>query len=80
MRFSGGAVRPAMKANDGLSHVRFDKGRGLLLIGAANFANHDDRLSLRVFLEHAQHVYEAGPNHRIAADADDSGLSQHSRR
>src|ERR1700674_3307583 len=47
---------------------------GLLLGGAADLADHDDRLGLRIAEEEFEHVDEFGALHRIAADADGGGL------
>src|SRR6266540_1771099 len=53
-----------------LGHVLGHEGGGLLLLVAADLADHDHRLGLRVGLEAAQHVDEVGADHRVATDAD----------
>src|SRR5579884_2125412 len=59
-----------------LRHVLGDERGGLLLLVAADLADHDDQLRLRVLLELRQHVDERGPDHRIAADADDGRVAE----
>ncbi len=49
---------------------------GVFLGGAADFADHDDRLGVGVGQEHLQHVDELGALDRIAADADGGGLAE----
>src|ERR1700693_1201249 len=49
---------------------------GLLLGGAADLADHDDRLGLRIAEEELEHVDEFGALHRIAADADARRLAE----
>ena len=70
MRRPGGAVMPAIKLIDRLLDVLLDELRRFLFRIAADFADHDDRLGLRVFLEQRQHIDKARPIDRIAADAD----------
>src|ERR1039458_648563 len=50
--------------------------RGILLGRAADFADHDDRLGLRIGQEQFQHRDEFGALDRAAADADRGGLPQ----
>src|SRR5665811_1630722 len=50
--------------------------RGILLGRAADFADHDDRLGLRIGQEQFQHRDEFGALDRITADADRGGLPQ----
>ena len=45
--FPGGAVKPAMYATTGFVISRLDERRGLLLLVAADLADHDDLLGLR---------------------------------
>ena len=80
MRRPGGAVRPAMKPTIGflrplLASSLMNCGR-VLLGRAADLADHDDRLGLRVGEEHLEHVDELGALDRIAADADRGGLAE----
>ncbi len=50
---------------------------GRILFGAAaDLADHDDRLCLRVGQEHFQHLDEVGALDRVAPDADGCGLAQ----
>src|SRR3546814_17847750 len=49
---------------------------GLFFGRAADLADHDDRLGGFVGEEKLQHIDEVGAVHRIAADADGSGLSK----
>src|ERR1700722_6000964 len=49
-------------------------GRGFLRV-SADFANHDDRVSARIFVEHANRIEKAGADDRIATDADTGGLT-----
>jgi hypothetical protein len=49
---------------------------GLFLGGAADLADHDDRLGFRVGEEHFQHVDMFGALDRVAADADGGGLAE----
>src|SRR3546814_1470852 len=49
---------------------------GLFFGRAADLADHDDRLGGFVGEEKLQHIDDVGAVHRIAADADGSGLSQ----
>src|SRR5258706_9072526 len=44
------------EADHRLLHVGLDPLRGVLLIGAADLAHHDDCFGLRVVVEHLQHV------------------------
>ena len=53
--------------------------RGVFLGGAADLADHDDRLGRLVGEEHFQHVDELGALDRVAADADRGGLAEPSR-
>src|SRR5580698_11119945 len=58
------------EGGDRLLHVGLDEAGGLLLGGPADLADHEDRLRLRVALEHGEAVDEVDPLDRIAADAD----------
>ncbi len=59
-----------------LGHVRFDELRGRLLRRAANFANQQHRLGLRVGFEKPQQIDLIGTDDRVAADAHGGGLAQ----
>ena len=61
MRLPGGAVWPAMNAATGFFMCAFTKRGGLLLGGAADLADHQDGLGLRVALEQLQAVDEVVP-------------------
>ena len=49
-----GAVCPAMKPTTGLRDVLLHERRGVLLVGAADLADHDDGVGLGVVLEGAR--------------------------
>ena len=51
-------------------HVGFDVFSGLLLGISADFADHDNRVRVRIGVEHFDSVEEAGADNGIAADAD----------
>ena len=57
--------------DDRLAHVLGDEVGRLLLLGAADLADHHDELGLRIGLEAAQDVDERRADDRVAADADD---------
>ena len=62
--------------DDRLGHVVGDElGRPFLGV-AADLAAHHDQLGLGVVLEHADHVDEVGPGHRVAADPDDRRVAE----
>src|SRR5665213_243091 len=71
---------PGNKADHGLLAAAlglvFEKLRGVLLGRTADFADHHDRLRLRIAQEHLQHRDELGALDRVAADADRGGLAQ----
>ena len=50
--------------------------RRLLLLVAADLADHDDVLGLRVGLELLEHVDERRADDRVAADADDRRVAE----
>ena len=66
-----GASKPAMYATTGFVHVLVDVARRLLLLVAADLADHHDELGLGIGLELLEHVDEARADDRVAADADD---------
>ena len=51
MRLPGGAVRPAMKPTTGFVMLAFDPRGAARLLGAADLADHDDAVGVRVGLE-----------------------------
>src|SRR5664280_3024396 len=58
-----------------LSDVRLDISRRRLLGVAADLANHDDGVRVRIRVEQLQRVQERGPDDRVAADPDAGGLA-----
>src|SRR5262245_15436911 len=60
--------------DDRRRHARRDVVGGLLLLAAADLADHDHEVGVRVGLEARQDVDEATSHHRVAADPDDSAL------
>src|ERR1041384_1650449 len=77
MRRPGGAVCPAMKATTGLVTYCFTYPAASSsarpppsLRRAADLADHDDGLGLRIGLERREAVDKVRPRQRIAADAD----------
>ncbi len=77
MRRPGGAVTPAMKPTIGfLTLLCLMQVGGLFLGAAADFADHDDRLGLRIGQEQFQDIDEIGAVDRVAADADAGGLAE----
>src|SRR5262245_54769594 len=59
----------ADKSNDGLLHIGLDIGRSFLFRNAANFPNHDNAMSVGVFVEQTDRIDEVSPDYWIAADA-----------
>ena len=75
MRRPGRRCLSGDEADDRLLHVRLDVlGRGLFRI-AADFADHDDRFRVRIFVEELDRIDEGGADDRIAADADAGRLA-----
>ena len=68
------------ECRDGLADVLLDEGGGLLLLGAADLADHHDGFGLRVVVEHREDVHESGAGDGVAANADARGLSDASLR
>ena len=75
IRRPGGAVRPAMNDAIGLRTSRADERRRLLLLLAADLADEDDRLGVRVLVEEVEHVDEVRADDRVAADPDAGRLA-----
>src|SRR5690606_36671820 len=63
------------EADHGLSHVVLDPARGVLLVGAADLADHDDGIGVGVVVEHLHDVDVLQAVHRVAADADGRRLA-----
>ncbi len=61
---------------DRLRHVLGDELGRLLLLVAADLADHHDQLRLRVVLELREHVDERGADDGVAADADDRRVAE----
>ena len=76
MRRPGGAVWPAMKPTTGFLKCALIHRRGVLFGAAADLADHDHRLGLRVGREQLQRVDEGGADERVAADADARRLAE----
>ena len=62
--------------DDRLRHLRLDEVGGLLLLVAADLADHHDVLGLRVGLEPLEDVDERRADDRVAADADDRRVAE----
>ena len=75
MRRPSGAVAPAMKATTGFFTWSLMYCGGFLLGAAADLADHDDRLGVGVFVEHADGLDLGGADDRVAADADAGALA-----
>ena len=65
--------------DDRLGDVVLDELRGGFFIAAADLADQDDALGLRIALEQLEHVDEIHAAHRIAADADARALAEPAR-
>ena len=76
MRLPGGAVTPAMKPTTGFFMCSLTQRARVSSSDAADLADHDDRLGLRVVVEHLQHVDVLKPVDRVAADADAGRLPE----
>lgn len=61
IRFPGGAVRPAMKANRGLDIFFFKEQRGLFFRRPPNFADHEHRIGPGILFKKFQHIDEVRP-------------------
>ena len=75
MRRPGGAVAPGDKTGDRLAAVLLDPVGGFLFGRAADFADHDDAVRVRVVVEHLDDVQVRGAVDGVAADADAGGLA-----
>ena len=74
--FPGGAVKPAMYATTGFVISDSDEVGRLLLLVAADLADHHDVLGLGVVLEHPEDVDERGADDGVSADADDRRVAE----
>jgi len=63
------------EADDGLLHVGLDPLRGALFGVAADFADHNDGVRVRIVVEKLNGVEERSADDGIAADADAGGLA-----
>ncbi len=63
------------EAGDGLPAVAPDPGGGFFFSRAADFADHDDAVRVRVGVEELDDVQVRGAVDRVAADADAGGLA-----
>jgi len=70
-----GGGGPGDESGDRLLAMPGGPGGGLLLGGAADLADHDDRLGFGVLVEHLQNVEVGGAVDRVAADADAGALA-----
>ncbi len=62
---------PRNKPDNRFLHVFLDVGGGLLFFrGPADFADHDDRVGLRVSIEELDRIDKPRPDYGIPADAD----------
>jgi len=75
MRRPGGAVAPAMKTSDRLPAVLPNPFGGFLFRRAADFADHDDAVRVRVGIEQLNDVQVRGAVDRVAPDANAGGLA-----
>ena len=73
---SRGRAPPGDEADHRLRHVLPDVPGGPLLARAANLADEDDGLGLRVRLEPRQAVHEVSPVHGVSADPDRGRLAE----
>ena len=71
---------PRDEAGDRLVHLLLDEARGALLGAAADLADQDDAVGVRIGLEELEHVDEVHAADRIAADADARRLPDAARR
>src|SRR3989338_7899785 len=62
-----------------LLHVVLDPARAFFLVAAADLADHDDRIGIRVVVEQLHHIDMLHAVDRIAADAD-AGRLPHAQR
>ncbi len=75
MRRPGGAVAPAMKAATGFLQFVLDPLRSFLFRGAADLADQNHGIRLRIVVEKFHRIEMRHPVDRIASDADAGGLA-----
>src|SRR5271155_5754197 len=63
------------EADNRLSYVLLDVFRGDFFRIAADFADQDDRVCVRIFVEHAHSIQKTSADDGIAADSDAGGLA-----
>src|SRR5204863_2759056 len=63
------------ETSDGFAAVDFDPGSGFFFFGAADLADHDDAVRVRIVIEHFDDVEVRGAVDGVAADADACGLA-----
>ena len=80
MRLPGGAVVPAMKPATGFFMFALMHSARALLGAAADLADHDHAVGVRVVVEELEHVDEVRAVDRVAADADAGRLADAERR
>ncbi len=76
---SGRRGRARDEGRHRLLHVLLDVGGGVFLAGAADFADENDRVGIRVFVEHPDRVGVRRAVDRVAADADAGALAETAR-
>src|SRR5882672_2125678 len=64
------------EADHGLFHVHLHPARGVLLVAAADLADHDHGVGPGIVVEELQHLDVLDAVHRVAADADAGGLPE----
>ena len=69
-------MAPGDESGHGFLAIRFDPGGGFLLGAAADFADHDDAVRVRVVVEQFDDVQVRQARHGIAADADAGALAR----
>ena len=75
MRRPGGAVAPAMNPATGFLQLLPDPLGGFFLGAAADFADHDDAVRVRIVVEQLDDIEVRRAVDRVAADADAGGLA-----
>src|SRR5690606_32665914 len=73
---SGRGGGPGDEGGDGFVAVFGGPGGGFFFGSAADLADHDDGLGLRIVVEHLEHVEVGGAVDGVAADADAGGLAE----
>jgi hypothetical protein len=73
---TGWSGLPGNKSDDRLCHVLPDKLSRVFLIGAADFADQYNSLSIRIFFKCVKTINKISPDYRVTADTDCGLLSQ----